>query len=214
MYTKAWNSYTQASDLICCYYAKAFLHKSRLWPWQILWPLPARKAQCSSPVYVFSKTILQVWEFDLDHQRWSPVAELASAEDKGEQVYAVAWAPNIGRYNVGLVFFNNLFLSKQSYFSDDLEIFALWVIKTERKQASEMNFAWTVESKWVYLLQALWSDSYCHTEGNFNMAYWFEPWIWWKALSGQSSIALWSWWWGMSNTTVKPLASSLVLPFL
>lgn len=39
----------------------------------------------------------QVWEFDQAHQRWLPVAELALPEDKGDQVYAVAWAPNIGR---------------------------------------------------------------------------------------------------------------------
>ncbi|GER41490.1 transducin/WD40 repeat-like superfamily protein [Striga asiatica] len=39
----------------------------------------------------------KVWEFDLDHQRWLPVAELSLPEDKGDQVYAVAWAPNIGR---------------------------------------------------------------------------------------------------------------------
>ncbi|GAU23002.1 hypothetical protein TSUD_297470 [Trifolium subterraneum] len=31
------------------------------------------------------------------HQRWLPVAELALSEDRGDQVYAVAWAPNIGR---------------------------------------------------------------------------------------------------------------------
>lgn len=40
---------------------------------------------------------MQVWEFDQAHQRWLPVAELALPEDKGDQVYAVAWAPNIGR---------------------------------------------------------------------------------------------------------------------
>lgn len=39
----------------------------------------------------------KVWEFDQDHQRWLPVAELAEPGDKGDQVYAVAWAPNIGR---------------------------------------------------------------------------------------------------------------------
>ncbi|XP_021894850.1 protein SEH1 isoform X2 [Carica papaya] len=39
----------------------------------------------------------KIWEFDLAHQRWLPVAELALPEDKGDQVYAVAWAPNIGR---------------------------------------------------------------------------------------------------------------------
>ncbi|KAM7258652.1 hypothetical protein ACFE04_014393 [Oxalis oulophora] len=38
-----------------------------------------------------------IWEFDEAHQRWLPVAELASSEDKGDQVYSVAWAPNIGR---------------------------------------------------------------------------------------------------------------------
>ncbi|KAL6556434.1 hypothetical protein OROGR_005722 [Orobanche gracilis] len=39
----------------------------------------------------------QVWEFDLDHQRWLPVAELSLPEDKSDQVHAVAWASNIGR---------------------------------------------------------------------------------------------------------------------
>lgn len=39
----------------------------------------------------------KVWEFDQAHNRWLPVAELASPEDKGDPVYAVAWAPNIGR---------------------------------------------------------------------------------------------------------------------
>ncbi|KAF7827744.1 protein SEH1 [Senna tora] len=39
----------------------------------------------------------KVWEFDQAHQRWLPVAELALPEDKGDQVYGVAWAPNIGR---------------------------------------------------------------------------------------------------------------------
>ncbi|KAK7406061.1 hypothetical protein VNO78_07677 [Psophocarpus tetragonolobus] len=39
----------------------------------------------------------KVWEFDQAHQRWLPVAELALPEDKGDEVHAVAWAPNIGR---------------------------------------------------------------------------------------------------------------------
>ncbi|CAI9772081.1 unnamed protein product [Fraxinus pennsylvanica] len=47
----------------------------------------------NSPLLNSSK----VWEFDQDHQRWLPVAELASPEDKSDQVFAVAWAPNIGR---------------------------------------------------------------------------------------------------------------------
>jgi len=38
-----------------------------------------------------------VWEFDQVHQRWVAVAELASPEDSGTPVYAVAWATNIGR---------------------------------------------------------------------------------------------------------------------
>ncbi|KAK9145376.1 hypothetical protein Sjap_005279 [Stephania japonica] len=39
----------------------------------------------------------KVWEFDEAHQRWLPVAELSLPEDRGDQVYSVAWAPNIGR---------------------------------------------------------------------------------------------------------------------
>ncbi|XVF10438.1 hypothetical protein REPUB_Repub07fG0183000 [Reevesia pubescens] len=39
----------------------------------------------------------KVWEFDPAHQRWLPVAELALPGDKGDPVYSVAWAPNIGR---------------------------------------------------------------------------------------------------------------------
>ncbi|KAG4171831.1 Nucleoporin seh1-A [Gossypium arboreum] len=39
----------------------------------------------------------KVWEFDPAHQRWLPVAELALPGDKGDQIYSVAWAPNIGR---------------------------------------------------------------------------------------------------------------------
>ncbi|GMH26719.1 hypothetical protein Nepgr_028562 [Nepenthes gracilis] len=39
----------------------------------------------------------KVWEFDQAHQRWLPVAELALPSGNADQVYAVAWAPNIGR---------------------------------------------------------------------------------------------------------------------
>ncbi|KAL8536314.1 hypothetical protein ACS0TY_011802 [Phlomoides rotata] len=39
----------------------------------------------------------KVWEFDLDHQRWLPVAELSLPDDQVDEVYAVSWAPNIGR---------------------------------------------------------------------------------------------------------------------
>ncbi|XP_057477605.1 protein SEH1 isoform X1 [Actinidia eriantha] len=50
----------------------------------------------------FNSNVMQlnsakVWEFDQDHQKWLPVAELALPGDKGDPVYAVAWAPNIGR---------------------------------------------------------------------------------------------------------------------
>ncbi|KAI3708372.1 hypothetical protein L2E82_37540 [Cichorium intybus] len=38
-----------------------------------------------------------VWEFDQDHQTWLPVVELADNDDKGDQIFSVAWAPNIGR---------------------------------------------------------------------------------------------------------------------
>lgn len=39
----------------------------------------------------------KVWEFDEAHQRWLPVAELALDEGCEDPVYAVSWAPNIGR---------------------------------------------------------------------------------------------------------------------
>lgn len=39
----------------------------------------------------------KVWVFDQAHHRWLPVAELALSLDKSDQVFAVAWAPNIGR---------------------------------------------------------------------------------------------------------------------
>ncbi|KAL0282962.1 UNVERIFIED_CONTAM: protein SEH1 [Sesamum radiatum] len=46
---------------------------------------------------MFCSDIFLFGEFDLDHQRWLPVAELSLPEDKTDQVSAVAWAPNIGR---------------------------------------------------------------------------------------------------------------------
>ncbi|KAK3000701.1 hypothetical protein RJ639_022462, partial [Escallonia herrerae] len=68
----------------------------------ISWNPQRGGSQQSSFVLGFNSNILQlnsskVWEFDQDHQRWLPVAELALPGDKGDQVYAVAWAPNIGR---------------------------------------------------------------------------------------------------------------------
>jgi nucleoporin SEH1 len=39
----------------------------------------------------------KIWEFDEAHNRWLAVAELALPEDKGDPVYALSWAPNIGR---------------------------------------------------------------------------------------------------------------------
>ncbi|XP_051151230.1 protein SEH1 isoform X1 [Andrographis paniculata] len=68
----------------------------------ISWNPQKNEGQHSSFVLGFNSNVptlnsAKVWEFDLDHQRWLPVAELSSPEDKGDQVYAVAWAPNIGR---------------------------------------------------------------------------------------------------------------------
>ncbi|KAK9268602.1 hypothetical protein L1049_000357 [Liquidambar formosana] len=68
----------------------------------ISWNLQRSESQQSSFVLGFNSDIPQlnsskVWEFDPAHQRWLPVAELALPGDKGDQVYAVAWAPNIGR---------------------------------------------------------------------------------------------------------------------
>ncbi|GJM93887.1 hypothetical protein PR202_ga10480 [Eleusine coracana subsp. coracana] len=39
----------------------------------------------------------KIWEFEEAHQRWLPLVELGSPDDKGGAVCAVAWAPNIGR---------------------------------------------------------------------------------------------------------------------
>ncbi|XP_071685851.1 protein SEH1 [Rutidosis leptorrhynchoides] len=68
----------------------------------ISWSPQRNEARPSSFVLGFNSDTSQlnspkVWEFDKDHQRWLPVAELADPGDKGDQVYAVAWAPNIGR---------------------------------------------------------------------------------------------------------------------
>ncbi|KAH9308921.1 hypothetical protein KI387_036832, partial [Taxus chinensis] len=38
-----------------------------------------------------------IWEFMEAHQRWHPTAEFAVPGEDGEQVYAISWAPNIGR---------------------------------------------------------------------------------------------------------------------
>ncbi|XP_014520091.1 protein SEH1 [Vigna radiata var. radiata] len=68
----------------------------------ISWNLQKGGSQESSFLVGFNSNTSElnsskVWEFDQAHQRWLPVAELALPEDKGDQVYAVAWAPNIGR---------------------------------------------------------------------------------------------------------------------
>ncbi|KAK6158391.1 hypothetical protein DH2020_005705 [Rehmannia glutinosa] len=68
----------------------------------ISWNPQRSEVQQSSFVLGFSSNTPplnspKVWEFDLDHQRWLPVAELSLPEDKSDQVYAVSWAPNIGR---------------------------------------------------------------------------------------------------------------------
>ncbi|KAF5938459.1 hypothetical protein HYC85_022718 [Camellia sinensis] len=68
----------------------------------ISWTPQRGESQQLSFVLGFNSNVMQlnsakVWEFDQDHQRWLPVAELALPEDKGDPVYVVAWAPNIGR---------------------------------------------------------------------------------------------------------------------
>ncbi|XP_010261510.1 PREDICTED: protein SEH1-like isoform X2 [Nelumbo nucifera] len=68
----------------------------------ISWNPQISESHHSSFVLGFNSDLPQfnsskVWEFDEAHQRWLPVAELALPGDKGDQVYAVAWAPNIGR---------------------------------------------------------------------------------------------------------------------
>ncbi|XP_062074533.1 protein SEH1 [Humulus lupulus] len=68
----------------------------------ISWNPPRGESQESSFVLGFNSDTPQlnsskVWEFDQAHQRWLPVAELALDGNKGDQVYSVAWAPNIGR---------------------------------------------------------------------------------------------------------------------
>ncbi|XP_059442957.1 protein SEH1 [Corylus avellana] len=68
----------------------------------ISWNPQRGESQESSFVLGFNSDTPQlnsskVWEFDQAHQRWLPVAELALPEDKSDQVYAVAWATNIGR---------------------------------------------------------------------------------------------------------------------
>ncbi|XP_055821664.1 protein SEH1 [Solanum dulcamara] len=68
----------------------------------IAWNPLKGEIQQSSFVLGFDSDVPQlnsskVWEFDQDHQRWLPVAELALPVDKGDPVSTVAWAPNIGR---------------------------------------------------------------------------------------------------------------------
>ncbi|KAL5747644.1 hypothetical protein ACOSQ2_024941 [Xanthoceras sorbifolium] len=68
----------------------------------ISWNSLKGESQEASFVLGFNSNTLQlnsskVWEFDQAHNRWVPVAELALPGDKGDQVYSVAWAPNIGR---------------------------------------------------------------------------------------------------------------------
>ncbi|CAH9089694.1 unnamed protein product [Cuscuta epithymum] len=68
----------------------------------IAWNPSKGETQPSSFVLGFNSDTPQlnsskVWEFDEPHQRWLPVAELALPSDKGDQVLAIAWAPNIGR---------------------------------------------------------------------------------------------------------------------
>ncbi|XP_058100221.1 protein SEH1 [Magnolia sinica] len=68
----------------------------------VAWNPRRGEGQQSSFILGFNSDLSQVnsskvWEFDEVHQRWLPVAELALPGDRGDRVYDVAWAPNIGR---------------------------------------------------------------------------------------------------------------------
>ncbi|KAF6160293.1 hypothetical protein GIB67_019062 [Kingdonia uniflora] len=68
----------------------------------ISWNPERGKRQPSSFMLGFNSNMSQfnsskVWEFDEARQRWLRVAKLTLLEVKGDQVYSVAWAPNIGR---------------------------------------------------------------------------------------------------------------------
>ncbi|KAK6137302.1 hypothetical protein DH2020_028955 [Rehmannia glutinosa] len=62
----------------------------------ISWNPQRSEVQQSSFVLGFSSNTPplnspKVWEFDLDHQRWLPVAELSLPEDKSDQVWEMEW---------------------------------------------------------------------------------------------------------------------------
>ncbi|KAI8564563.1 hypothetical protein RHMOL_Rhmol03G0190600 [Rhododendron molle] len=68
----------------------------------MLWPsdnaqFMGNNASVALYIRKYSSRTAHVKEFDQDHQTWLPVAELALPEEKGDPIYAVAWAPNIGR---------------------------------------------------------------------------------------------------------------------
>lgn len=68
----------------------------------IAWNPRRGESQQSSFVLGYNSDLSQVnspkiWEFEESHQRWLPVAELASPGDRDDRVHTVAWAPNIGR---------------------------------------------------------------------------------------------------------------------
>ncbi|PKI35433.1 hypothetical protein CRG98_044176 [Punica granatum] len=63
----------------------------------ISWNPVRGEGQESSFVMGFNSDTPQLNSSKASHQRWLPVAELALTEDRGDRVYSVAWAPNIGR---------------------------------------------------------------------------------------------------------------------
>ncbi|KAL0312483.1 UNVERIFIED_CONTAM: protein SEH1 [Sesamum radiatum] len=75
----------------------------------ISWNPKRSEVQQSSFVLGFSSNVPalnspKVWEFDLDHQRWLPVAELSLPEDKTDQAYeliAVATQKGISIWHLG-----------------------------------------------------------------------------------------------------------------
>ncbi|XP_020250512.1 protein SEH1 isoform X2 [Asparagus officinalis] len=83
-------------DSVCRYGKPSCISASLAWN-------PQRgESQKSSFVLGYNSDLSQfnspkIWEFEEAHQRWLPVAELCSPGDGDDRVYAIGWAPNIGR---------------------------------------------------------------------------------------------------------------------
>lgn len=68
----------------------------------IAWKPQASAIQQPAFILGFNSNLPQfnaakIWEFMDVHQRWHPIAELVAPGEDADQVYAISWAPNIGR---------------------------------------------------------------------------------------------------------------------